>query len=205
LEESLSRSTQPSTPAAITDPEAEARLALSSGDHHRAIRGLMTAYGGAVFAYCRSMLDDESQADDVLQLVFIQAFAGLPRFEARSTFKTWLFGIARHRCLDELKSASRRSHRIAQWRSDPRMARPTPVDAVIDQHRASAEREKALDDCLSQLPADTRDLVLLRFRHDLSYDEIAAFIERPAGTLRVRLFRALTALRRCLEGKGILP
>jgi RNA polymerase sigma-70 factor (ECF subfamily) len=165
----------------------------------------MGAYGGAIFAYCRSMLDDRSQADDLLQLVFLQAFGALPTFEARSSFKTWLFGIARHRCLDEIKRGSRHSRRLSELRADQVESPRVTSDSVLDQQQVTAEREAGLDDCMQRLPADTRDLVLLRFRHDLSYEEIAALVGPAAGTLRVRIFRALASLRRCLEGKGLVP
>lgn len=190
---------------ATRDPEAAARRALLAKDQHGVIRILMGAYGGAIFAYCRSMLDDHSRADDLLQLVFLQAYAGLPGFAARSTFKSWLFGIARHRCLDELKRDSRQARRLSHFRVDEVEATAVTGEGGLEETQTAAEREAGLDDCMQGLSAETRDLVLLRFRHDLSYEEIGALAGVPSGTLRVRIFRALASLRRCLEAKGLVP
>ena len=186
------------------DPEVAARAALEARDHDGAITILMRAYGGAIFAYCRSMVADESRADDVLQLVFLQAHGSLASFRCRSRFKTWLFGIARHRCLDELKSARRRSRRFVPWTPAQDRMGPT-ADSVFDQHRTDTERQRALEECMQALSSETRELVLLRFRHGLTYEEIAPLTGKAAGGLRVKVFRALSSLRRCIEGKGFNP
>jgi RNA polymerase sigma factor (sigma-70 family) len=191
------------------DPGAQAedceRLALDGlqeGDHHRVITFLMKAYGDLLHAYCRSMVGDDSHASDVLQVVFLQAYGALPGFERRSSLKAWLFGIARHRCLDELKHARRWARRLHEWRS---VASPTAQSPEPEEPRLDAQRSRALEACMQRLPVETRDLVLLRFRYDLSYEEIGALTRLPAGTLRVRLFRALSSLRRCLEQQGMTP
>jgi RNA polymerase sigma-70 factor (ECF subfamily) len=186
-----------------TDPEPEelARAALTAGDHKQVITILMRTHGEAVFAYCREMIRDEDVLDDLLQTIFVQAYDGLPRFQRRSTFKTWLFGIARHRCLDELKGLRRRAKRWLPWSSQRResAAPPAPDD---DDTRT---RESALEDCLAGLSPELRDLVIQRFRHALSYEEIAGLTARTPGALRVRLYRALSALRGCLVKKGCAP
>ena len=197
--------TQPARALADGDsPEELARAALEAGDHEQVITILMQAYGDVVFAYCRTMIRDEDVLDDVLQTVFVQAFAGLPQFQARSGFKTWLFGIARHRCLDELKGLRRRARRWLPWSSQQRepTAAPLPED---DEERLDRERERALEECLQRLSPQLRDLVLQRFRHGLRYEEIAELTAQKAGALRVRVFRALSALRGCLIQKGCAP
>jgi RNA polymerase sigma-70 factor (ECF subfamily) len=189
------------TPEHTGQAEGAAREAWERGDHHAVIAILMKAYGGALFAYCRSMLGREGHPDDVLQMVFLQAYAALARFERRSTFRSWLFGIARHRCLDELRQARRWARRLRLWRSageDPPASAPEPPTP-------DARRQDALEACLQELPDQTRDLVLLRFRHELAYDAIGTLTGLPAGTLRVRLYRALSALRGCLERRGVPP
>jgi RNA polymerase sigma-70 factor (ECF subfamily) len=189
-------------PAFERQAEEAARAALHRGDHQAVVTALMRTYGEAVFAYCRSMVGSRVVADDVLQLVFIQAYGGLDRFEGRSTFKSWLFGIARHRCLDQLKQARRRARRWLPWRP---VHEPAVEPLALDETGADAERRRALDECLAGLPVNTRDLVLLRFRQDLPYQDIETITGLPAATLRARVFRALSCLRRCLEEKGAAP
>jgi RNA polymerase sigma-70 factor (ECF subfamily) len=187
------------------DPEELARTALAAGDHAQVITILMRTHGEAVFAYCRAMIRDEDILDDLLQTIFVQAHDGLGRFEARSTFKTWLFGIARHRCLDELKGLRRRAKRWLPWSARRTAASEVMLATAADDEETRLARERALEECLAGLSPELRDLVIQRFRHALSYDEIAGLSARTPGALRVRLYRALSALRGCLVQKGCAP
>jgi RNA polymerase sigma factor (sigma-70 family) len=192
-------------PEVAREPEALAREALTAGDHKQVITILMRTHGEAVFAYCRAMIKDEDILDDLLQTIFVQAYDSLPRFEARSTFKTWLFGIARHRCLDELKRLRRRAKRWLPWSSQRAAATTAATVPPADDEEARVARERAVQECLAALSPELRDLVIQRFRHALSYEEIAALTARTPGALRVRLYRALSALRGCLVQKGCAP
>jgi RNA polymerase sigma factor (sigma-70 family) len=188
---------------AAGEPEELARAALAAGDHERVITILMQAYGEVVFAYCRAMVRDQSVLDDLLQTVFVQAHGSLAQFRAHSSFKTWLFGIARHRCLDELKGLRRRARRWLPWSSQ--RGEPATPAHDDDDDQLTHERERALAECLQGLSPELRDLVLQRFRHGLAYEEIAELTAQRAGALRVRLCRALSALRGCLIQKGCAP
>src|SRR5262249_39612715 len=86
-------------PARGSDPDADV-LALVGRDTRVALHHLMQRHGRAVYRYCRIALGDAVLADDVHQQVFIEAFRDLPGFAGRSTLRTWLLGIARHRVLD---------------------------------------------------------------------------------------------------------
>ena len=93
----------------VADDERVLEL-LADGDRRGAVELLMSLHGQAVYLYCLRILGDRSLADDVQQQVFLEAFRDLGRFEGRSTLRSWLLGIAGHRCLDALK-ARRRSER----------------------------------------------------------------------------------------------
>ena len=93
-------------------PEQDALAALDRGSSAEALTVLMRVYGSRpVYRYCRQMVADDDLAQEVHQMTFIQAYEGLARFGRRSSLRTWLFGIARHRCLDLLKSNRRRRSR----------------------------------------------------------------------------------------------
>jgi RNA polymerase sigma factor (sigma-70 family) len=184
----------------VADAEAPARQALERGDHPRALELLMELWGETIHRYCAVLLRDESQADDVLQTVFVEAHQTLARWQGRSTLRTWLFGIARHRCLDELRR-KRRWRRIFLPLSSEEVARPgadPPSSSGQDPIRTHGPGSP-LEECLGRLPAEARSLVLLRFREALSYEELAASTGQPAVTLRSRVCRSIAALRRCLE------
>ena len=92
--------------------EHKTQLALNKNDYETAISLLMQTYGDDIFRFCQSMLNNSADAQDVLQTVFIQAFEGFSGFKGNSNFRTWLYSIARHRCLDHLKKNRRLKQRV---------------------------------------------------------------------------------------------
>jgi RNA polymerase sigma factor (sigma-70 family) len=189
-------------PEAASDPERDALAALDRGRFEEALAVLMRTYGSAVYRYCRQTVGDDDLAQEVHQMTFVQAYEGLPRFSRRSSLRTWLFGIARHRCLDLLKISRRRRKRFGPIEDT---FEPPAPDRSAEDRLADRSRAGALADCLRALAPHVRDTVLLRFQQNLSYPEIAALSDEKAPALQVRVARALPLLRRCLEKKGMAP
>ena len=186
-------------PETTDDPEQDVLRALDQGDVRSALSTLMDAYGTSVYRFCLQMLADEALADDVQQITFLQAYEGLPAFSRRSTLKTWLFSIARHRSLDTLKMRRRRWRRFRQVDSMPD---PAEDREGHDQNLVHQGRRQALALCLRNLQAKVRSAVLLRYQEGLSYPEMAQICGERPPTLQARVTRALPVLRRCLEERG---
>ena len=188
--------------AVLPDPERTALAALDRRSLEEALAVLMREYGPAVYRYCRQMVGDEDLAEEIQQMTFVQAYEALPKFARRSSLRTWLFGIARHRCLDAAKMTRRRRKRFGPLEDAPDL--PEPGGNAEDR---LAERSRAgiLEACLRKLAPHVRDTVVLRFQQGLSYPEIARLSGEKAPTLQVRVARALPLLRRCLEDKGMAP
>jgi RNA polymerase sigma factor (sigma-70 family) len=189
-------------PDEVRDPEEEALEALARGDRDGALSLLMDAYGAGLYRYCRQMIPQDGLAEDVHQTVFVQAYEALERFSRRSTLRTWLYGIARHRCLDALKA--RRRHR-ARFEAPGELPEPPQEVATPEEQAASGDRARALERCLAGLAPKVRSAVVLRFQEGFSYGEMAALCRERAPTLQARVARALPALRRCLEQMGLAP
>lgn len=182
--------------------EGEILSAIERGDHTAALHLLMQEYGTAVHRYCRQLVDDADLADEAHQMTFVQAFEGLGRFAGRSSLRTWLFGIAHHRCLDLLKISRRRRKRFPLVDELP--DQPAPVETVED-HLTARSRISALGQCLRELAPHIRAAVLLRFQQGVTYEEMARLEDERPATLQARVVRALPVLRRCLERKGAAP
>ncbi len=187
---------------ASPDPERAALAALDRGSPDDALAILMRAYGTAVYRHCRQMVMDDDLAQEVHQMTFVQAHEGLARFARRSSLRTWLFGIARHRCLDLLKMHRRRHKRFGSIEEAPDL--PEPARSAED-HLSERSVARVLESCLRGLAPHVRAAVLLRYQQGLSYPEIARLSNEKAPTLQVRVARALPLLRRCLEEKGVAP
>lgn len=136
-------------------------------------------------------------------MTFVQAHESLPRFSGRSTLRTWLFGIARHRCLDLLKVTRRRRQRFGVEIAET--AEPSAPGGTVEERLADRSVARALARCLGRLAPRVRDTLLLRFQQGLSYPEIARLGDEKAPALQIRVARALPLLRRCLEEGGMAP
>jgi RNA polymerase sigma factor (sigma-70 family) len=153
-----------------------------------------------VFGYCVRTLRDRELAEEVTQVVFEQAYRGFDRFEGRASVIGWLRGIAHNRCIDAVRARRRAAGLIDQDDqvvtafADPG---PDPLE-----HLDHAQQLAALEDCLQRLPDETRATVLLRYRTEETFDELARRLGGRSDALYMRVARAKQALRRCLERKG---
>jgi RNA polymerase sigma-70 factor (ECF subfamily) len=162
-----------------------------------ALRRLMQRHGTPVYRYCREALHDATLADDVQQQVFIEAYRDLPKFSGRSTVRTWLFAIARHRVLDAAKSR-RRAEAHVQSDDASRVAdpRPNPGETIDD-----ARLREALRHCLGQLREPVRNALALRYQQGFTFENMAEICKEKAGTLQAQVTRALPVLRTCIENR----
>jgi RNA polymerase sigma factor (sigma-70 family) len=171
-------------------------------DRAALLRGLVEQHGEALLRYCELLLRDVHSAADVLQSVFVESLEDLAQFEGKSSIRVWLFQIARHRCLDALKS-SRRWAKVVEPADEA--AQSVPDGSTAELTLQENEGMNALRDCIESLPPASRDVVLLRLREDMTYQELSQITGESSGALRVRFTRALPVLRRCLESRGVAP
>lgn len=182
--------------------EREARAAIAAKNYDGALDLVMRAYGVELHRYCSAMLRDPELIADVHQLVFVQAYESFGDFSERSSIRAWLYGIARHRCLDALKIKRRRLSRFRLVGAVPEEADPAPApDEKLDERALS----RALHQCLQKLSASVKATLLLRYQAELSYAEISASTGERATTLQQRVTRALPVLKRCLDERGVEP
>ena len=182
--------------------EAAVLGALDDRDHDRALTLVMRELGAPVYRYCRQLVADPAIADDVHQTVFAQAYQHLGDFERRSSVRSWIFAIAHHRCLDAVKTRRRWDRRFTAEADGPEAA---SAEAPADEQLGAGAVGRAINDCLQHLPPHIRMAVVLRYQEGFPYDEIARIARDRPGTVQARVARAIPALRRCLEGKGVAP
>jgi RNA polymerase sigma-70 factor, ECF subfamily len=185
----------PPAPVAAVDPDQDVRDLIAARDLRGALRLLMQRHGSALYRFCRETLRDAALADDVHQQVFVEAYRDLERFRGQSSVRTWLYSIARHRCLDAAKGRRRWSNRFkneaGEELADPK---PSAGDRIDD-----VRLRDALTACLDELGEHVRTAVLLRYQQGFSYEDMSSVCREKAGTLQARVVRALPVLRRCIE------
>lgn len=153
---------------------------------------LFHQYKNLVFKTAFLLLNDQQEAEDALQEVFLRVYKALPTFDLeKGAFTTWLYRITVNHCLDR-----RRRHR----------AIVLPLDTVRSLAGADSprfaermENEDAVSQAMERLSDKLRAVLILRYYLDLPYKEIAEVLEIPEGTVKSRLDLALKTLRRVLE------
>jgi RNA polymerase sigma-70 factor, ECF subfamily len=183
------------------EPGGGVTAALEAGDYGLAMELLLMQHGDCIYGYCRRFLGNTIEAEDVSQTVFAQAFQDLKSLSSPHIAGVWLRGIARHRCLDRLR-ARRRDFQMIDDSELCAFVDPQPGVVLSDSDPRVGQ---ALDECLDCLDERSREVLVLRFHDELTFEEISRLTHDTPGALRVRLARALPALRRCLEGKGVQP
>lgn len=167
--------------------------AVRDGDTE-ALGALFSRYHEAVYALSARLIQDDDLADDITQDVFLRVWRYARSFRGRSAFRTWLYRLAYNACLD-------RRRRDARWQ-DSYDFDLTPADAPSAE---PAERHMLLETALSRLSPKLRVVLVLSRFDGLGYDEIARIIHCSPGAARVRLHRAMNALRQvcfALEAEG---
>jgi RNA polymerase sigma-70 factor (ECF subfamily) len=159
-----------------------------------ALAELIARYGPRLRFYLRKMTAD-SVADDLLQDVWIDVFAKIARLNDPDAFAGWVYRIARDRAYREL-----RRRRIATVAVDERVI-DSAGSTVDDEPRWSAEDVEQLRAALDELPIAQREVLLLQFVEQMTYEQIAAVVGCPVGTVRSRIHHAKGALRAALEHK----
>jgi RNA polymerase sigma-70 factor (ECF subfamily) len=183
------------------DLEKTARLAaaLAGGDKPAALALVDELHGDGLYRFIHAMVRRDDLADDVYQTTLLEAFRDLGTFGERSSLRTWLYGIARHRCLDALKAGKRRDGRFV---AEGELPEPPDDAASALERMGHAELLAALGECMDELAPETRMVLLMRFSEDMPYEDIARVCRASAETMRARVSRALPLLRRCVEQRG---
>ncbi len=170
---------------------AEDRLLVErarDGDQ-RAFAELVRRHQDRVFRFVLRMTDSRDEAMDLTQDTFMKAWQALPRWQPQAQFRTWLFQIARNESLDLL----RRRGRVEFVPIDEGLA-VAANDLAPDERLEIRQQYDRLDVALRSLPAEHREILLLREVEGLSYAEMAIALETQEGTVKSRLARARVAL-----------
>ena len=185
----------------MSKPSDEELVALAVDGDERAFGVLVRRYQRRLTAFLGQLVGDIELARELAQEAFIRAWAALERFDPRYRFSTWLFRIAHNLGIDQLRR--RRLQTVSLYRrdSDGDEVEMAVVDANKDPlgHFENLELAQTIRDAIDGLRPEYRELVLLRHFGGLSYQEIADFKEMPLGTVKNKLFRAHSVLRRALQ------
>ena len=164
--------------------DAEAIKRCQQGDPE-AFRHLVERYQKKAVGHAVAILFDRDDAEDAVQEAFIDAFQAIGRFDTSRTFYQWFYVLLRNRCY-KLTAKRRATENIDD------------VQLLASQPGTSDETRLALEKALRSLTYEEREIVSLKYFSGLSYDELAAHLQIPRGTVMSRLFNARQRLQRKL-------
>lgn len=172
--------------------------------------GWVEQHGDYLFRYAFRRVQSRQAAEDLVQETFLSALQGFAGFKRRSSERTWLLGILKHKIIDHIRRASKERNLLenqdveefiqhqfkpnGRWAEGPIRWPENPLKDVEQK-----EFLKAFEICLKELPERMAHAFALRELEGLGIEEIRRALEVTANNLSVILYRARSLLRHCLE------
>lgn len=180
------------------DQAALARMARGEGD---AVAELYDRHARPIYSLAMRILGDTTEAEDVVQEVFSQAWRQASRYSAsRGAVGAWLLTITRSRAIDRLRARRARPGGV----NDDRVAEQLPdVGPPADSQVLSSEQVARVRAALDELPLLQRAAIELAFFEGLTQSEIATRLGEPLGTVKTRTRLGLDRLRGALKGERL--
>lgn len=171
-----------------------------------AFADLVDRYKGPVHRFVARAVRNPVDAEDLTQDIFVQAYASLGRFRSDAAFRTWVFRIAHNRVIDHSRRQSTRRFVQARCPTGPGDESLSPTEDLAgplldDPARGLCRDELSakVQEAISKLSDKLRVVVVLYDLEGYSYEEIAAIVGCPIGTVKSRLYNARAELKRRLS------
>lgn len=182
--------------AEVNRSQLAAAIARVAAGDRAALRIVYQDTSAKLFGVCLRILNDRSEAEDVLQDVYVTVWRKAGSFDpGRASPITWLVAIARNRAIDRLRAGAI-SRRMDPIEAAGEVSDPAP--AALDLVEAS-EQSIRLETCLQELEARHSAAIRSAFLDGVTYEELAAHMGVPLGTMKSWIRRGLLKLRACLE------
>ena len=152
---------------------------------------LFERYHRVLFSFFYNMSRNMEQSEDLVQNVFVRILKYRHRFEGTGDFKAWMFHIAKNVHYDQFrKKRVRPTENVTDWQDQ--LADQNPIGS---QQLIEKERMKLLQEALKKLEPDKREIIIMSKLEGLRYQEIAEILGTTEGNIKVKVFRAIKALK----------
>ena len=191
----------------VTDCDSDPPLSddelmqLIQADSNHAFRKLIVRHQGLVLGLATRFLNDTALGRDVAQDVFLALWAQRKRYRAQGRFRSFLVSMTNHRCLVVARQGRNDRKRLERLRktSDRTVdSAETPLRQLLKEEKAARVRDK-----LTRLGAKQRQVLILRYTHELTWEEIAEHTKQPMGTVKSHWFRGMKRLCKILRKEAL--
>lgn len=163
---------------------------------HEQFSLLVERYQERLVHFLRKFVSTDEEAFDCAQEAFLAAYRNLWRYSDIHTFRAWLYSIARNKAMDSLRKRRREMYLIDN--GIPRARQPEPEEQWLAKEDALYLRQ-----VVAQLPKQYRQVLYLRYHHDLVYEEIGIVLGIPLSRVKTNLHRGKKKLRQEMERRRI--
>lgn len=175
-----------------TDEDDGVLVARCLAGDRAAFEGLVGRYQRVLYTVALRMLGNPADAEDAAQTAFIRAYERLDTYDDRHRFFSWIYRILANECLNQI-----RGRRAQEAVTEELAVAGGPFEAL-----EAAERQELVQRALLALTREYREVVVLRYFAELSYDEIGAALSIPVKTVKSRLYTARQQLAHRLLVSG---
>lgn len=152
---------------------------------------IIDKYKNPLYGMILRMTKNTHDAEDLAQEVFIKVYEQLHKYQRTGSFSSWFYRVAMNHCIDHFRKKRFASTEIEEWLM------------IEEQHPESIylkkEKHLVLEKLIATLPKDERLVILLRYRQELSYQEISDITQLSMSTIRNKLHRAKQKMRRTIN------
>jgi RNA polymerase sigma-70 factor (ECF subfamily) len=163
-----------------------------------AFDALLARYQNRLFRYLVRFTADRAAAQDLFQETWLKVITRIHRYDDSRPFEPWLFSVARNLAVDHLRKASPASLDEPSAQGEAKIARLGADEPGSLERLLERERRGQLERRLEELPALYREALSLRFEEEMTFEEMAQVLGAPVSTVKSRVQRALSALRRSM-------
>jgi RNA polymerase sigma-70 factor (ECF subfamily) len=171
----------------------------------KAYADLMHRYKDSIYFMALKMVNNKEDAMDLTVETFAKAFEKLDKYQPEYAFSTWLFRVATNNCIDFIRKKKLNTTSINGMVDDDGDERPLQIKSdTLNPEEASMKRQQTelLKVLVDSLPPRYRNLIVLRYFDEQSYEEIAEQLDLPLGTVKAQLFRARYLLSNIVNARN---
>lgn len=180
---------------ALADRDDDDLMLLARGGVAGAFDVLVRRHQRKVLRLAAKYVGSTAAATDVAQNTFIEVYRALPSYRANGKFSSWLYRLLLNQCRMSRRASARQDERLRELA----MVAGEELHGQSPESILARERRREVESALGQLSDKLREVVVLRFVSELSYEEISEVLDIPVGTVKSRLFAGLDKLRQQLE------
>ncbi len=166
---------------------------------------LMRKYSKKIFGFVFRMVKNEEKSKEITQDFFLKLYTSLDKFNFEYKFSTWAYKICYNLVIDNIRKDK---VKIESIHSETEDFKSFKFDNYVHEDGfdfvSNNETREYLWKIVDELPTNFREVILMRYLKEMSYDEIAEITELPLGTVKNRLFKARELLKERIKNEGLL-